>query len=242
VLFDLGNTLIYFEGRWRQVIDEMNQAVTAALCDLGYRLDRESFPQEFGAMTDFYFQRRDEEYIEYTSQEILRQALEQNHIYSPEPEHLRQAIAKMYTVSQAHWHCEEDTIPMLETLLASGRRLGIISNASDDLDVQQLIDNAGIRQYFEIIITSAAFGHRKPGEMIFQYALDFWGARPDQAVMVGDTLAADILGANQLGIASVWIRRRVNTPENQELAKKITPRAIIDTIGDLPALLDRQDW
>jgi len=35
--------------------------------------------------------------------------------------------------------------------------------------------------------------------------------------MVGDSLEADILGANQMGIYSIWITRRVYLPEEGEL-------------------------
>lgn len=239
ILFDLGNTLIYFDGQWQQVIDEMNLTLTDSLLDLGYRLDRQTFPIAFNARTDAYYQQRDEDFIEHSTYEVLRQVMTEYQINNPDPIHLREAIRRMYTVSQAHWHLEPDTIGCLETLLASGRRLGIISNAGDDTDVQTLIDKAGIRAYFDIIVTSAAFGVRKPGRRIFQFALDYWQAKPDQAVMVGDTLGADILGANQMDITSVWIRRRVDTVENRELSKSIRPSAVIDNLSELLTLLNR---
>lgn len=242
VLFDLGNTLIYFDGTWKQVIDEMNQAVTDALCEMGYRLDRQSFPSEFGTLADQYYQRRDEDYVETTTLEVLRQALAANHIHNVETHELRKAVQKMFAVSQAHWHVEPDTASTLEALRASGRRLGIISNASDDQDVQTLIDKAGIRSFFDVVVVSAAYGWRKPGKKIFDRALDHWKAGPDQAVMIGDTLPADILGANQAGIASIWIRRRVDTPENHALAESIRPRATVDSLAEIPALLDRRGW
>lgn len=238
ILFDLGNTLIYFEGHWQQVINEMNIALVDALCDMGYRLDRQTFADTFSTRSEAYYQQRDEDYIEHSTYEVLRQLMSEIQARDPDPTHLREAIRKMYLVSQAHWHLEQDTIDCLETLMASGHRLGIISNAGDDTDVQTLIDKAGIRAYFDIIVTSAAFGVRKPGRKIFQFALDHWQARPEQAMMVGDTLGADILGANQMGIASVWIRRRVDTIENRELAKSIRPWAVIDKLSELLTLLN----
>ena len=171
---------------------------------------------------------------------MLQEVLQAHNIPDARAENLRAAIRDMYAVSQAHWHIEQDTIPMLETLRASGRRLGIISNASDDEDVQKLVDQAGIRPYFDFILSSAAFGRRKPGSDIFKQALSYWDIIPDQAVMVGDTLSADILGANWLGIVSIWIRRRVNTPENQAKLADIQPWVIIDTLAELPDLLDHQ--
>jgi FMN phosphatase YigB (HAD superfamily) len=53
--------------------------------------------------------------------------------------------------------------------------------------------------------------------------------------MVGDTLDADILGANQKGIYSVWINRRVDYEEEGELT--IQPQAVISDLAQLPSLL-----
>ena len=53
--------------------------------------------------------------------------------------------------------------------------------------------------------------------------------------MVGDTLEADILGANQMGIYSIWITRRVTVPEEGELA--IQPQAVITSLDQIPGLL-----
>jgi FMN phosphatase YigB (HAD superfamily) len=53
--------------------------------------------------------------------------------------------------------------------------------------------------------------------------------------MVGDLLEADILGANQLGMYSIWITRRVSLPEEGVLA--IQPQAVIPTLDLLPGLL-----
>jgi FMN phosphatase YigB (HAD superfamily) len=59
--------------------------------------------------------------------------------------------------------------------------------------------------------------------------------------MVGDTLGADILGANNLGIASVWINRRVvMRPDNLAHDDTILPKATISALSELPGLL--QAW
>jgi FMN phosphatase YigB (HAD superfamily) len=55
--------------------------------------------------------------------------------------------------------------------------------------------------------------------------------------MVGDTLNADILGAQQLGMMDVWITRRANTRTNREELSQIQPTWKIDTLSELPPLL-----
>jgi putative hydrolase of the HAD superfamily len=111
----------------------------------------------------------------------------------------------------------------------------MISNTSDDRNVQQLVDRWELRPFFETIITSAGCGIRKPDRRIFQLTLDHFGIPAEQTAMIGDTLEADILGANQSGLYSIWITRRTDVPEEGELA--IQPQAVVTTLEQIPDLL-----
>jgi FMN phosphatase YigB (HAD superfamily) len=53
--------------------------------------------------------------------------------------------------------------------------------------------------------------------------------------MVGDIPEADIFGANQLGMYSIWITRRVIIPDEGELT--IQPQAVITALDQIPGLL-----
>jgi putative hydrolase of the HAD superfamily len=140
-------------------------------------------------------------------------------------------------VSQSQWQVEADAAAMLEALRAAGCRLGIVSNASDDEDVQILVDQAEIRPYFDFILTSAVAGYRKPSPHIFRQALAFWGARPEECVMIGDTLTADVVGANGMGIASVWITRRAGSADPEADRVLYNPTYTIEALSDLPSIL-----
>ena len=237
VLFDLGNTLIYFDGEWSQVLPECNLALLRSLQASGVPIDDQPFLQMVSERFNLYFSERNTEFVEYTTHFIVRSVLaELDHADVPE-DALRHALSAMYTVSQAHWITEEDAIPTLERLRQQGYRLGLISNAGDDTDVQTLIDKAQIRPYFDIMLTSAAQGIRKPNPRLFLKALSYWGAAPSQAVMVGDTLGADILGARNAGIFSIWITRRAGSPGNRDHLDTIQPDAMIDALSELPDLL-----
>lgn len=239
VLFDLGSTLIHFDGDWSEVIPAALRAATDELRSLGYDLDPEAFPKAYHALIQEYYQKRaDEDFVEYPSDYVLKEALRAHSVPNPPAEHLRRALNAYYGVSQQHWQVEPDAVPMLEELCARGCRLGIVSNASDDDDVQILVDKAGLRPYFDFILTSAVAGVRKPNRKIFEQALAFWGARPEQAVMVGDLIEADVVGANQMGITSVWIPRRADTPENRAAAAVDPPDATINALSELPGVLE----
>ncbi len=238
ILFDLGSTLIYFDGDMPAVMVAAIAKATAYLRSLGYALDERSFPQAYYDLIQEYYQRRDEEYIEYTTDYVLREVLRNYSYPTPPAEHIRQALKVMYSVTQAYWHVEGDAAQTLSVLRASGHHLGLLSNAADDADVHTLVDKANLREYFDFILTSAKVGVRKPNPRIFQAALEQWEAQPGQVVMVGDTVAADVVGAKQMGMASIWITRRGDTPENHQAARKTAPDATIYALDELPALLE----
>lgn len=240
VIFDLGNTLLFFDGEWKEVFRQSDIELHRHLHSKGIDLDQNTFTTQFRSRMEDYFTKRECDLIELRTSTILRNILnEWDHSDIPD-DVISSALAAMYTVSQSHWHPEEDTIPTLKELRRQGYRLGIISNAGDDADVQYLIDKSGIRSYMDIIISSAAFGTRKPSPKIFQASLDTLGVQPSRAVMVGDKLDADILGAQNTGMFGVWITRRAEIISQYHKGEPIQPNAIIDKLSELPALLDNR--
>lgn len=238
ILFDLGNTLLHFDGDVAEMVARADQALALSLISSGLLLEKDHFAKEFRHRLSTYHLEREIDFIEHTTRRILEQVLADFGFPDVPDAILDEGLKHLYHVSQNHWIPEEDARPTLETLRQSGLRLGVISNAGDDADVQRLVDNARIRPYFDFIITSAAVGCRKPDASIFELALGKWGISPTETAMVGDTLHADILGANRVGIFSVWITRRANRPDNNANRAGITPDATIHTLAELPALLE----
>lgn len=239
VLFDLGGTLIHFEGAWPDLMQTANIELMKNLYEQGLALDPEVFLNKFRRRLAEYYIQRESEFIEYTTAQILHNLLIEMGHGDITLEMLRPALKRLYAVSQAQWKTESDTKSTLESLKKSGIRMGIVSNASDDEDVQTLVDNAGIRPYFDFVLSSAACGIRKPNPRIFQIALDNWKLPPERAAMVGDTLGADILGANNAGIYGIWITRRAGTPGNRDHEDTIRPNATIATLAELPELVSQ---
>lgn len=99
----------------------------------------------------------------------------------------------------------EDAVPTLEELKPFFR-LGLLSNGAPDLQWEK-IHGAGIEDYFDEIVISGELGIGKPRPEIFEAILARLGARPDEAVMVGNSLKADIAGAQAAGIPAVWLNR-----------------------------------
>ncbi len=241
ILFDLGNTLLHFNGDYARMTIEADKALVASLVQSGLGLDSDRFRRDFRSRLSDYHSEREIDFIEHTTKRLLQELLAE-YGYAEVPDRvLEESLKNLYKVSQAKWVPEDDTLPTLQRLHRSGLRLGVISNAGDDADVQQLVDKAGIRTYLDFVLSSAVHGVRKPDTTIFKQALDNWGFRPAEVAMVGDTLEADILGANRAGIFSIWLTRRADTPANQANHKTIMPDAVIDSLAELPTLLATLD-
>ena len=93
----------------------------------------------------------------------------------------------------------------LSTLCANGHRLGMVSNG----DTEELLAHLnGVRDFFEVIVTSEELGVYKPHASIFREALRRIGAEKESAAFVGDTVTSDILGARKAGMITIWYNRR----------------------------------
>ena len=236
VLFDLGSTLLYFEGSMHELILEGRQRLFESLVSQGYALS-EDFILAFRARLHDYFHQRDVDFLEFTVEQALRQTLAEAGIQDVLHPHLRAALDEMYAVTQAHWKLESDTLPVLAELRQHGYHLGLISNAADAEDARALLKQNGLETWFEQVLISAEVGYRKPHPYIFRLALDFFGITPGQAVMVGDKLGADVLGAKNAGLATIWITRRANRADNLSHEDTILPDAVIESLEALPGLL-----
>lgn len=238
LLFDLGATLLYFDSPFAPVVEEASRVAARMLSQMGFKINEMDFARSHQALTNVFYQKRDVDQVEYTAAFVLREAMKAYHVTELPDADLQRVLRGIYAVSQAHWLVEPDALPNLADLQARGYRMGIVSNAADDADVQTLVDQSKLRPFFDFILTSAQAGYRKPSPRIFKQALAHWNAQPQQAVMIGDTIAADVAGANALGMASIWIKRRADTPENRAAFYHFTPSAVVESLAEIPALLE----
>lgn len=75
----------------------------------------------------------------------------------------------------------------------------------------------------------------KPAPAFFRAGLSLLGVAPDDAVMVGDDMVNDVLGAQAIGLRGVLVRTGKFRSEDLE---KGEPYRVIDGLADLPDLLD----
>lgn len=92
----------------------------------------------------------------------------------------------------------EDAIPTLK-YLDTKYRMHIITNGFSEEQYIK-IQRSGLSDFFKTVTTSDDAGVKKPNPEIFYKALHKAQAQPQKAVMIGDNLDADILGAKNVGM------------------------------------------
>jgi putative hydrolase of the HAD superfamily len=238
-IFDLGSTLIYnhYDNDWPRLRPRMIADLAADLRAQGLAIDPGAFAAAYARnLADFDAQRQTH-FKEITTEYVLRKTLDDLGL-SLNGLNAARAVAAYYAYSESQWTAMPHVHETLQELQRRGLRLALISNAADDANVQRLIDNQNLRGYFDPIIVSAAAGIRKPNPKIFQPVIEGWGLPPSEIVMIGDTLGADVLGAKNAGLKSVWVTMQADTPSNIAHRHTIVPDAVAASLAELPAILD----
>ena len=96
------------------------------------------------------------------------------------------------------------TREILDYLVEKKYALHLITNGFENTQMSK-IDNSGLTHYFTHMITSEASNSLKPQAAIFEYAMNKAGASLPESIMIGDNLEADIQGALNAGMDSVFV-------------------------------------
>lgn len=109
-------------------------------------------------------------------------------------------------------HLLLDTVEILEYLVTK-YNLHIITNGFQEVQYLKL-NNSGIKKYFSTVTTSEEVGLKKPHPVIFEIALKKACVSPQKSIMIGDSLEADIIGAKNAGMNTLFFNYR-----NENVAK-----------------------
>jgi FMN phosphatase YigB (HAD superfamily) len=216
LLFDLGDTLWYRDKQesWEKQESAANQrameilrqhvdnAQIPSLDDqsLGRSL-RQAFDEQIGATI------RRSPLLEPHASQIIAQVLQSwgiNTVDSSLGTLLFEALRIRVPDSRPLF---SDTLSTLAELHRRGFLLGIVTNRLwGGKPFYADLEAIGLLEYFnpKHIAVSGDLGIRKPNAQIFEYILNELQVVPQETAMIGDSLSADILGTQPLGIYTVW--------------------------------------
>lgn len=122
----------------------------------------------------------------------------------------------------------EDSVPVFATLRGHGLKIGLVSNTARDLDA--FVRHFGLD--VDAWIASGTHGKVKPSPTIFRAVLELLEVEPAEAVMIGDSPADDVAGAQALGMRAFLLDREDRHPD---AAQRLT------SLLELPAALGLAD-
>ena len=88
---------------------------------------------------------------------------------------------------------------VLDSLQKNGYKIGLISNVNSRGQVPLNLSQYGIKHYFDPIVLSSEYRHRKPNPAIFHYAARLSNTPTSECIFIGDRISRDILGSKRAG-------------------------------------------
>lgn len=191
VVFDVDNTLVDFDKWKRAAVDAAVMAMIDAGLDLTPEAATKKIYEIYGAKG-----------IEY--QEVFNDFLQEVLGYID----YRLLASGIIAYRRAR---EGALVPYphvhlaLLRLFRMGLKLAVVSDAPR-LPVWMRLVSLGVDRFFDVVVTLDDTGKRKPAREPFAKVLELLQVKPAEAIMVGDWAERDIVGAQELGMVTVFAR------------------------------------
>ncbi len=200
IFFDLDRTLWDMERNARETLAELFDKYK--LQDLGVE-NVDVFVQHYNDYNDVLWDRYRRRIIDKATLRALRfkQTLAHFDIHDKrladkfDHEYISEAPKKSNLIPGA-----KDLLDQLK----DNYNLHIITNGFPEVQDFKM-KNSGLHDYFDVIVTSEGCGHSKPDQRIFQHSLKLAKGKKEEAIMIGDDLEVDIVGAREAGWAQVFL-------------------------------------
>ncbi|MBC7714790.1 MAG: noncanonical pyrimidine nucleotidase, YjjG family [Rhizobacter sp.] len=125
----------------------------------------------------------------------------------------------------------EGAVEVLKYLKQFGE-IGVITNG---IEVTQRlrIKNSALKDYIDFLAVSEECGFAKPDVRFFEFAANKAKIfSKESTIIIGDRIEADILGANNFGIDSLWFN-----PHIQENLISVTPTFTVSKLSEIHNIL-----
>ncbi|MBO0607539.1 HAD family hydrolase [Myceligenerans salitolerans] len=137
------------------------------------------------------------------------------------------------------WTPFADAAPALAAARDAGLRLGVVTNASVELQERKLaaVGLSGL----PVLVGVDTLGFGKPDPRVFTEGARLLGTDPGRTAYVGDEPVVDAAAARDAGLLGVWlarrgVRKRLGETEDHD-AMRASGIAVISGLDELPAAL-----
>ncbi len=199
LFFDLDHTLWDFERNSEETISELFQELKMAERGVvSAKSLYQSFERANRKAWDLYHQNLMDKETLRISRFVT--SLKENGV---QDEELAEKMAQLYLkICPTKPHLFPNTVEILDFLVEK-YPLHLISNGFSETTLMK-VQNTVLHKYFKSVTTPTHSGYKKPEREMFEFALLQGNCQPQHAIMIGDDLEADILGAQRCGIDQVY--------------------------------------
>ncbi|GIW47219.1 MAG: haloacid dehalogenase [Deltaproteobacteria bacterium] len=243
IVFDLFDTLVDFNHSNPPSV-EINGVEVKSISAPVYRV----FSQAFGHMDFNRFQRafiesyeeiereKKKEYKELYAGERFRLMLTKLNIGADKSflEDLVEdmVVAHMETIFNSVSFPKENR-DILLAIKEKNYRIALLSNFDHAPTAYRILDAFGIKNFFDTIVISVEFGWRKPKPCVFNKVLSSLGVAAEEAIFVGDSFEADVIGAKWVGMSAIWVNKRNESLKTRALA----PDYVVSRLPEIKEIL-----
>lgn len=129
----------------------------------------------------------------------------------------------------------DGTLELMKYLKSQPIKIGVLTNGIF-IDQAKKLVKLKLDGFIDNLVTSDMCAADKPDAKIFKYLLNKMDVSPNQALMIGDDIVADIKGANDLGIRTIYFKNR--NPANVAI-KLVKPDYIKTNHKDILKLIKK---
>lgn len=208
VVFDMGNTLLDFHGG-KSSDDEKDLIGLKRLSEYikkKYNIHITSEMLKISFLDKWYndFPIRESELVELNVSEYLKSALLDYDILIDEDSSL-EFMKIFYSPYKEEIVVNTKALELLKEIKIKNISIGVISNCilQDEIYID-IFKEAGLDKYIDEYIFSYSNKHRKPKAILFNKMIEKFNVHPEEVVVIGDNLKADIKPANELGFKAIW--------------------------------------
>ena len=229
LFFDLDNTIFDFSKAEKialsKTLSQMGIEPTEEICALYSKLNTAQWKLlELGQIT--------REQVKVRRYENLFRKLNIDTMEGKSVEELAAHAASVYEHLLGFGHYYIDGAEELIRDLAPNYDLYLVTNGTKSVQDGRLA-SAGIRPLFKGVFISEEIGSDKPGKEYFDRCFALMPEfKKEEALLIGDSLTADILGGKNTGIETVWFN-----PSGAENHTDIVPTYEIKTLKELYPIL-----
>ncbi len=222
ICFDLDGTLARYAGDFQALAALLRSELMLQMCDMNnFQQTLQAELKRDGALT---------------LEDVLRRVLER--LQQRAPADLASVAASAARAYAEDVRAYPGARELLEQLDNEGVKLALLSNGPDDMQ-KAALSALGLGRYFRVVLVSGDrdVAARKPAPRIFSLACAGLQTVPENVVMVGDNLEADVGGALDYGLQAVLMDHAGGAAAQDVPPGVPTARSFEELAALLPELL-----